>query len=96
VLLSSKNATEEEAQNIAYYQNPEVDELLNQAVSTTEESERRELYYEAQEIINSDAPWVPIAYAEPPLGFKNRVEGYLPSPTGGEPFNTVKLSGSGA
>lgn len=95
VLLSSKNATEEEAQNIAYYQNPEVDELLNQAQTTINESERRELYYEAQEIINNDAPWVPIAYAEPPLGFQNQVEGYLPSPTGGEPFNTVELSESG-
>lgn len=95
VLLSSANATEEEAQNIAYYQNPEVDELLNQAQSTIDEAERRELYYEAQEIINNDAPWSPIAYAEPPLGFQNQVQNYLPSPTGGESFNSVELSESG-
>ena len=96
VLLSSKNATEKNAQNIAYYQNPKVDKLLNQGQKTIDEDERRKVYYDAQEIINSDAPWVPIAYAQPPLGFKNNVEKYKPSPTGGEPFNTVKLSGSGA
>ena len=94
VLLSSKGATETDAQNIAYYKNPEVDELLQRGASTIDEDERREVYLEAQEIIHEDAPWAEIAYAEPPLGFQN-VEGYLPSPTGGEPFNTVELTQSG-
>jgi peptide/nickel transport system substrate-binding protein len=96
VLLSSKGATKTDAQNIAYYKNPEFDKLLNQAATTIVEDERRRLYYEAQEIFNEDVPWVVIAYAEPPLGFQNNVQNYLPSPTGGEPFNSVKLSESGA
>ena len=95
VLLASSTATETDAQNIAYYKNPEVDRLLEQGASTIDEDERRQAYMRAQEIINEDAPWAEIAYAEPPLGFQQQVEGYLPSPTGGEPFNTVELTESG-
>ncbi|MEW6637069.1 MAG: ABC transporter substrate-binding protein, partial [Actinomycetota bacterium] len=96
VLLSSKGATETDAQNIAYYKNPELDELLQRGLTTTDEDERRQIYQEAQRIVYEDAPWVTIAYAEPPLGFQENVEGYKPSPTGGEPFNTVQLSGGGS
>ncbi|CAN5529068.1 ABC transporter substrate-binding protein [soil metagenome] len=95
VLLSSSTATPTDAQNIAYYKNPEVDKLLEQGATTIDEDERRDAYMEAQEIIHEDAPWATIAYAEPPLGFQQQVEGYLPSPTGGEPFNTVELTESG-
>jgi ABC-type transport system substrate-binding protein len=43
-----------------------------------------------------DAPWVPIAYVKPPVGLQDQVQGYQPNPTGGEPFNTVRLGGGGA
>ena len=49
-----------------------------------------------QEIIWGDAPWAPIAYAKPPVGLQQEVQNYLPNPTGGEPFNTITLSGGGA
>ncbi|WP_243638182.1 ABC transporter substrate-binding protein [Rubrobacter taiwanensis] len=91
--FNSANATEENALNIAYYENDEVDELLNRGASTIDEGEREEAYMRVQEIIMEDAPWVTIAYTRPPLGFQNRVQGYLPSPTGGESFNSVYLSG---
>jgi ABC-type transport system substrate-binding protein len=42
-----------------------------------------------------DAPWVPIAYAKPPVGLQDQVQGYHPNPTGGEPFNSVELGGGG-
>jgi peptide/nickel transport system substrate-binding protein len=48
---------------------------------------------EVQEILVEDTPWVPIAYAKPPLGFQKNVQGYQASPTGGEAFNSVTLSG---
>ncbi len=93
VLLSSKTATKTDAQNVAYYKNPELDRILERAASTIDEDERRRLYVRAQEIVYNDAPWAPIAYAEPPLGFQNSVQGYHPSPTGGESFNSVRFSG---
>ncbi len=94
VLLSSSSATPEDAQNIAYYQNPELDDILDQAATTIVDDERRTLYDQAQEIIYNDAPWVPIAYAEPPLGFQAAVEGITPNPTGGENFNTAQIGGA--
>ena len=96
VLLSSSAATETNAQNIAFYRNPEVDELLNTGQTSIEDAERERVYMEAQEIIYNDAPWLPIAYTTPPVGLQRRVQGYQPSPTGGEAFNTVELTGGGA
>ncbi|WP_240432458.1 ABC transporter substrate-binding protein [Rubrobacter indicoceani] len=96
VLLSSRNATEENAQNYSYYRNEDLDGILDEAASTVDEDERRELYYQAQEIIYEDAPTLPIEYAQPPLGFQASVSGYRPSPTGGEAFNTVELQQEGA
>ena len=90
-LLGSASATPTDALNIAYYKNPEADKLLLQAQTTIDEAERERLYMKAQEILTQDAPWVPIAYAKPPLGFQKEVQGYQASPTGGEAFNTVSL-----
>jgi peptide/nickel transport system substrate-binding protein len=95
VLLSSTTATETDALNIAYYKNPEVDKLLDQAQTTIDENERQDLYFQAQEMLVEDAPWVPIAYAKPPVGLQDQVQGYHPNPTGGEPFNTIRLGGGG-
>jgi peptide/nickel transport system substrate-binding protein len=95
-LLSSASATETEALNVAYYKNPEVDELIEQGKTTVDENERRDIYMRLQEMTVADAPWVPIAYAKPPVGLQEQVQGYRPNPTGGEPFNTVTLGGGGA
>jgi len=95
VLLSSKTATETSALNIAYYKNPEVDKILDQAQTTIDENERQKLYFQAQEMLVDDAPWVPIAYVKPPVGLQNQVQGFHPNPTGGEPFNSVELGGGG-
>src|ERR687893_28439 len=96
VLLSSGSATEEDAQNIAYYKNPELDDILRQGATTVDENERRRLYEQAQEIIYNDAPWVPIVYAEVPLGYQDDVEGVTPNPVGNEEFTAVRFTGGGA
>jgi peptide/nickel transport system substrate-binding protein len=96
VLLSSASATEEDAQNIAYYKNPELDDILRQGATTVDENERRRLYEQAQEIIYNDAPWVPIEYARVPLGYQGDVTGVTPNPVGNEEFTSVRLGGGGA
>ncbi|HEX6709344.1 MAG TPA: ABC transporter substrate-binding protein [Rubrobacter sp.] len=93
VLLGSASATPTDALNIAYYKNPEADKLLKQGQTTIDEAVRKQAYMKVQEIMTQDAPWVPIAYAKPPLGFQKDVKGYQASPTGGEAFNTVSLGG---
>jgi peptide/nickel transport system substrate-binding protein len=95
VLLSSKGATKTNALNIAYYKNPAVDKILDQAQTSIDENERQKLYFQAQKMLVDAAPWVPIAYVKPPVGLQDQVQGYLPNPTGGEPFNTVRFSGGG-
>jgi len=93
VLLNSAGATPQNALNVAYYKNPNVDNLLEQAQTTVDENEREKAYYQAQEIMHEDAPWVPIAYVTPPIGLQDSVKGFEPNPTSSEAFNTVSLSG---
>ena len=95
-LLSSSGATESNALNVAFYKNPEVDELLDAALRTADQNERQDLYYQAQQLMVEDAPWVPIAYVKPPVGLHDYVQGYHPNPTGGESFNSIRLGGGGA
>ena len=45
-------------QNFAYYSNPKVDTLLQNALATTKEKDKAAMYKEAQELIFKDAPWV--------------------------------------
>jgi ABC-type transport system substrate-binding protein len=93
VLLNSAGATPENAQNVAYYKNPEVDKLLLKGQTTVDENARKDAYYKAQKILHEDAPWVPIAYVTPPLAMQETVTGLDPNPTSSEPFNTVKIEG---
>lgn len=52
---------EEGGFNSGYYSNDKVDELLNKARQSTDQSERASLYKEMQEIVKDDAPWVFVA-----------------------------------
>jgi peptide/nickel transport system substrate-binding protein len=47
--------------NSGYYENPEVDRLLEQARASTDQDERARLYKEMQEIVYEDAPWAFVA-----------------------------------
>lgn len=47
--------------NSGYYANPEVDRLLEQARTATDQDERARLYKEMQAIVHEDAPWAFIA-----------------------------------
>jgi peptide/nickel transport system substrate-binding protein len=47
--------------NSGYYSNPEVDALLEEAQTATDQARRAELYKEMQRIVHDDAPWVFVA-----------------------------------
>jgi peptide/nickel transport system substrate-binding protein len=47
--------------NSGYYSNPEVDEILEKARTSTDQAERAMLYKQMQEIVYEDAPWAFIA-----------------------------------
>jgi peptide/nickel transport system substrate-binding protein len=90
VLLDSDNA-KAPAQNIAFYSNPQVHKLLIQAQQEPDQSKRATLYGQAEQLINQDAPWVPLVHSTPALGGSSKVTGFVPNPAGSEEFINVNI-----
>jgi peptide/nickel transport system substrate-binding protein len=82
VLFDSQNAHASEPQNIAFYEQPEVDKLLVEAQTTTDDASRSALYAAAQDRISADAVWVPIAHSELVVAGRAELEHVKISPTG--------------
>ncbi len=67
--------------NSGYYSNPEVDQILEQARVSTDQTERAELYKRMQEIVHEDAPWVFVANWEQNAVASDRVGGFQLEPS---------------
>ncbi len=67
--------------NSGYYSNPKVDELLEAARSSVDQSERAMLYREMQEIVQDDAPWVFVANWKQNAVTSNRVKNFSLQPS---------------
>jgi ABC-type transport system substrate-binding protein len=66
--------------NGAFYANPEVDRLLDEARTTTDAEARRDLYAQALDIIWEEAPWI-FLYSEVQLtAVRTNVEGFVVHP----------------
>ncbi|GIK74033.1 MAG: glutathione ABC transporter substrate-binding protein [Chloroflexota bacterium] len=66
--------------NGAFYSNPEVDRLLDEARTTTDVDTRRDLYAQALDIIWEEAPWL-FLYSEVQLtAIRSNVEGFVVHP----------------
>jgi ABC-type transport system substrate-binding protein len=66
--------------NGSFYENPEVDRLLDEARIVVDEEERRRLYDEAISIIWEDAPWL-FLYSEVQLtAIRTNVDGFIVHP----------------
>lgn len=62
--------------NRSFYNNPELDGILNEARQSADEAEREELYQQAQQILVEDAPAIFIRYGENLNAYNNNVEGF--------------------
>ena len=89
--LSKTNATVP-AQNIAFYKSDEFTALITEARETLDQDKRIELYKQAQQLFQKDAPWVMLAYTTPPLAQMDYVEGYVPHPMSNDLLTDVYLS----
>lgn len=58
VLLNGQRITDVNCNNVAFYNNPDVNKLLEEAAHDTHQDRRIELYRQAEVIIVSEAPWV--------------------------------------
>jgi ABC-type transport system substrate-binding protein len=56
-LFHSRNATDEHAQNQAFYRNPTLDALLDRARIEPDRRRRIEMYQQAERMLVEDAPW---------------------------------------
>ena len=68
--------------NLGYYSNPEVDEILRQARTTSDHDERVRLYEEAQRLSMADMPVVPVDHETQIVVHSRDIEGFVPHPTG--------------
>lgn len=67
--------------NSGYYSNSKVDELLEKARSSTDQTERGKLYGEVQSIVHDDAPWLFVANWKQNAVTTAAVEGFKLQPS---------------
>lgn len=63
--------------NNTFYDNPQVDDLLRQALLAGDPQQRIQLYQQAEQIILDDVPWFPLFFGEYHVLIKPYVQNYL-------------------
>ncbi len=84
--LHSKAAAVGSATNISFYRNPEMDTLLDDALTRTDPAARAALYRQALDLWARDLPLVPLVQADQIVVLDRHIGGYKLSPTGNHFF----------
>ena len=58
---------------------PGLDDVINKAVATDDETQRAAAYAEANKLINTAAPWAPLYFRPDVTSFSTKVQGYTAS-----------------
>jgi peptide/nickel transport system substrate-binding protein len=83
-----------ESGNFVNYSNPEVDELIDQGIASTDQEERARIYQEIQALLLEDLPWINLFVANQYEAMKDYVQGYVHIPTGSNAaFRTTWIAG---
>ncbi len=69
------------AGNTTFYDNPEVNRLLEEAQRTTEQEARKVIYQQAEQIIVDDAPWVFLGYQKHQVVTRAEITDFQLQPT---------------
>ncbi|HOL55181.1 MAG TPA: ABC transporter substrate-binding protein [bacterium] len=91
VLLDKDNTKKGVASNISFYKNDRLHDILIKAQQATSVSARKRLYEAAQEIIKSDAPWVPLAHTSAVAATRKYVKNFAVPAIGAIKFTRVWL-----
>lgn len=75
--------------NRSFYNNPELDSILDEARQSTEEGEREQLYMDAQQLLVDEAPAIFIRHGENLNAHGNHVEGFQ-----GDAYNIFNFRGT--
>jgi peptide/nickel transport system substrate-binding protein len=76
--------------NRGYYSNPEVDRLIDEARETVDESRRKQLYAQVQQIVARDLPYVDLWYQDNVVVHTPRVRDLALTPSGN--YNFLKTA----
>ena len=79
--------------NFSFYGNPEVDRLFDAASSTTDLGQGKKDYYQVQDVLKQDAPWIFGYYRDAIEAASAKVENWEPSTDSRENMHRVRLSG---
>ncbi len=66
--------------NRTFFEDPQVDLLLEDAKSTTDQELRKDLYFQVQEILNEEVPAIPVYFTLVSSGARDNVNGYYQHP----------------
>src|SRR5207247_512654 len=67
-------------QNSAHYNNPDFDNLVLQARTEQDVTKRLQLYQQAEGMLLTDLPWIPMFFDKNHVVVKPYVKGYTPNP----------------
>lgn len=67
--------------NTSWYSNPQVDQLLAQAQTISDQEQRKQLYHQAEQMIVDDAPWVFLGYQLHQVVTRANVKNFSLQPT---------------
>ncbi|WP_341304037.1 ABC transporter substrate-binding protein [Pseudomonas sp. TMP25] len=84
-------ASVESGLNFARYCDPQLDKLIADGKRTSDHVQRSQLYKQAQQIIQQQALWLPLAHPTAYALTRKEVEGYQVSPFGRQDFAKVRL-----
>lgn len=79
-LFNGRYITETDCNNTAFYNNPLVNRLLDEATSSLDLNARTRLFKQAEDLIMQDAPWAPLIHESVPVIYNRRVHGTQPHP----------------
>jgi len=74
------------------YSNPQLKTTLDQARAESDPAARTPLYGQAEKTIADDMPRIPLVHPQVPILVSGKVQGYVPSPLGAEPYREVSLT----
>lgn len=80
------------AGNRAFYSNPQVDKLLDDAQKEPDQEKRKAMYQEAQKLIADDAPHAPIRHSSATAGAQKYVQGFQIHPLQAQVYTTMWLN----
>jgi ABC-type transport system substrate-binding protein len=64
--------------NYSHYSNPKVDELFRQGRTTGDLAQRKQIYTQAAQIMNDDAPWILLWSPNSIFAYNKRLQGFKP------------------